>query len=34
MRSRIYVRLGMRGLWLLVRLPVFTLLAILAPVYR
>ena len=34
MHTRNYFRAGMQGPWLLVRLPAFTLLAILAPVVR
>ena len=34
MRAQNYFRMGLRVLWLLVRLPVFSLLAILAPVVR
>ena len=34
MRAENYVRAGLRILWLVVRLPAFTLLAILAPVVR
>ena len=34
MRSEIYVRRGLQLVWLLVRLPVFTLLSIRAPVLR
>jgi hypothetical protein len=34
MRAKHYLRTGLRGLWLMIRVPVFTLLAILAPVAR
>ena len=34
MRAQSHFGMGMRALWLVVRLPVFTLLAILAPVVR
>jgi hypothetical protein len=34
MRARNYLRTGLRVPWLLVRLPAFTLLAVLAPVVR
>jgi hypothetical protein len=34
MRAESYLRSGLRALWLLVRLPAITLLAILAPVVR
>jgi hypothetical protein len=34
MRAQNYLRTGLRALWLVVRLPAFALLAILAPVIR